>query len=188
MTSRASRISRPIPRRCTRRWRPASMCAAISSGRCWIILNGVRDIASASGLSTSITPPSAGCRRIRFAGSRTRSSRVGLLRFRLSDLIEREQQHGKAGGGGAPLRLMLVVVDQPVESHLNRNTGGGSLCQLAKRHGAGEIFRNAKKPAEHRREQNVRLRNERRAHQLPEQLSPSQQYLRQRAPNRALLL
>jgi beta-glucosidase/6-phospho-beta-glucosidase/beta-galactosidase len=41
-------------------------------GRCWIISNGARATMRASGLSTWIILPSAGCRRIRFAGSRTR--------------------------------------------------------------------------------------------------------------------
>ena len=80
----------------------------------------------------------------------------------------------------------MIIVDQPIERHLNGDEGGRGLRQFAKRHAAGEIFRHAQKPAENRREQEIGLRDERRAHQLPEQLPPAQQHLRQRVPNDAL--
>src|SRR3984885_12727509 len=100
------------------------MYAAISSGHFWTISNGARATANASGSSTWTILPSAGCRRNRSAGSRTRSRRIRLRRFRVLDLIEREQQHANAAGGGAPVRQALIVVDQPVERHLNRDEGG----------------------------------------------------------------
>jgi hypothetical protein len=88
------------------------------------------------------------------------------------NLIKGREQSGNTRGRGLPVRESLKIIDQPVERHLQGHERGRCLSELAERHGAVEVFRGTQDPCECRREQQIHLRDHRRSHELPEQLSP----------------
>ena len=91
------------------------------------------------------------------------------------DVVERKQQRRDSVCRGSPVGQPLKIVDQPVECALYDDEGGCGLRELAERHRAAEIFRHAQKPGDHRRAQEVAVRDQGGAEELPGVFAPPQQ-------------
>jgi len=81
----------------------------------------------------------------------------------------------------------LIVVDQPVECDLHGDERSRCLREFPERHRTREVFRDTQDPREHRSEQQIRLCDHGRSHQLPAQPPPAIDDLTERVPHQLLL-
>ena len=94
------------------------------------------------------------------------ADRAGLALLDAIQPVERDQQVRGAPRRRGPFGEPRIVVDDPVERVLHLDEGGGRLHHGAERHLAGEIFRRAQDHRDHRRDDEIAVRHEHRAHVL----------------------